>query len=44
LGSGFITDFIGVMGVVVNLGLGQGLLGTGLRIRGVGVGHSESSP
>ena len=29
--------------MVVNLGLGHGLLGTGLRIKGVGVGHSESS-
>ena len=30
------------MGVVLNLGLGMGDLGTGLRIMGVGVAHWES--
>jgi len=42
VGSGLITPFIGVIGVVLNLGLGMGDLGTGLRIIGVGVAHWES--
>ena len=43
LGSGLITPFIGVIGVVLNLGLGWGDLGTGLRTIGVGVSHSDSN-